>query len=665
MNISNFLGRFQGVRAHGNGQFSARCPCEGHDDKKSSLSIKKEDNGNIKIYCHSGCDYRNVLTAVGLTVQDLYAEQYSSNVVQPNAWERIAEYEYSQTLKKIRWLVNGEKTFTWEHKQNPSDSLWQKGANGQFYPLYNQSVLATVKPDDTVYIVEGEKDVDLLTVYGRLAICSPHGATAGNPNGKWVQAYSDTLTGFNVAIIQDNDTTGKVYARTVATCLQGVAKSVRVVDLTVKWNDLKEHGDISDVFEMSVNDPKVFDTLDELTAMAPMATTVLMDSMTEKFRPADYVPLQTETTSTEYTTYKGRELISAQDLQRANLPPVKYLIEGILAVGTSIISAASKIGKSWFVLSLGIAVADGEMFWERQTEKCGVLYLALEDTYNRLQDRLNKVLNGKPAPEQFYFLTDVPNLDNGLLGVLDDYLRQHPEIGLIIVDTLQKIRGRGSSGSQYQADYLEMGMLKRFVDDRNISVLFVHHNRKTEDKGDPYNMISGSVGIMGAADSVFVITKESRNAQNATLHIVGRDVEQSRLLIRFNKNIYQWELVGDVAERAKTVYDNNPIVKTIKSLLDESPDRRWSGTATKLLEDGKRITGSFIATTAQKLGYELIKLNDQLYEHDKISYEPTRNGNAGQIHNFSYAEVIEPTEVVEPKQDEGKADENDYSNLEW
>jgi len=155
-------------------------------------------------------------------------------------------------------------------------------------------------------------------------------------------------------------------------------------------------------------------------------------------------------------------------------------------------------------------------------------------------------------------------------------------------------------------------------------------------------MISGSVGIMGVADTILVITKESRHAERATLHITGRDVEQSRLSIKFNSDSYNWELVGDenliYAQKEKHDYDNNLIVKTIKALLDEAPEKQWTGTATMLLEAGKRIFDTFIATTAQKIGYELIKLNDNLYKYDKIIYEPKSNGNAGQKHSFRYAE---------------------------
>ncbi len=168
--------------------------------------------------------------------------------------------------------------------------------------------------------------------------------------------------------------------------------------------------------------------------------------------------------------YQEINLVSAQDLQKAELPPVEYLIEDILPQGASILTAASKIGKSWLVLDMGLQIAAGGYFFNKKTEPTGVLYLALEDSYKRLQDRINKILCYQPAPANLHLLTEAPNLENGLLEYLDNILDQNPEIKLIIIDTLQKIRGQAlPRESAYQQDYREMGMIKKFADKHGIS----------------------------------------------------------------------------------------------------------------------------------------------------------------------------------------------------
>lgn len=352
------------------------------------------------------------------------------------------------------------------------------------------------------------------------------------------------------------------------------------------------------------------------------------------------------------------DIISAIDLQRANLPPIKFIIDGWLPEGTSLISAASKIGKSWMVLDLGLCVAAGKCFMGHKTNRCGVLYLALEDNLNRLQARMNQVLSGGAAPPQFYFTTRAPKMDNGLLDTLENHLKQHPDTKLVIVDTLQKIRGLAMPReSGYAQDYREMETIKEFMDKRGVSVLFVHHNRKMRDDDDPFNMISGTNGLMGAVDTVWTITKDKRNDGEATLHITGRDVEQSDTVIKFDKQSGKWQPIGAadwIAEqRARQSYDESPIVMTIKKLLDQSPDHRWDGTAKDLMEAGKYMARTYLAADNQKLGYAIRDLEKPLFEYDKIVHSSKpMGGKGGKKHNFYYQDIGRFEEPPETAQEE-------------
>lgn len=330
--------------------------------------------------------------------------------------------------------------------------------------------------------------------------------------------------------------------------------------------------------------------------------------------------------------YQEINLVSALDLQKAELPPVEYLIEDILPQGTSILTAASKIGKSWLVLDMGLKIAAGERFFNKKTKQTGVLYLALEDSYTRLQDRMNKVLNDNPPPENFYFLTEVPNLENDLLAELEAILTKYPEIKLIIIDTLQKIRGQALlRESAYQQDYREMGMIKKFADKHRISIFLVHHNRKLVDDSDPFNMISGTNGIMGSADTIFVITKKSRNDKKAVLHITGRDVLQNDIVICFNEITSRWDIIGYKEKINREEYERNPIVRTVRELLKLKGT--WEGTASMLIEKGKELN-IYIEKDAQGVGYELNKLEKLFFDYDRITYFCKPNGNAGRIHHF-------------------------------
>ena len=340
-------------------------------------------------------------------------------------------------------------------------------------------------------------------------------------------------------------------------------------------------------------------------------------------------------------------------LQTANLPPVSFLIEGILPDGTSLLTAASKIGKSWMVLDLGLCIASGGAFLGHNTKQAGVLYLALEDSLHRLQNRMNKILGGKPAPEQFYFATEAPKLDNGLLDTLDDHLKKHPDTKLIIIDTLQKVRGQAlPRESGYAQDYREMETIKDFMDKRGVSTIFIHHNRKMKDDDDPFNMISGTNGIMGAADTIWTITKASRADEEATLHITGRDVEQSDTVIRFDKGEWRWQKVGAAdwlaEQRARQEYDSSPIVMTIKKLLEQSPTHRWDGQAKDLMEAGKYIARAYLAIDAQRLGYAIKDLEKPLFDFDGIVHSTSKtSGHGGNKHSFYYQDLSQFEELEE------------------
>lgn len=333
-------------------------------------------------------------------------------------------------------------------------------------------------------------------------------------------------------------------------------------------------------------------------------------------------------------------LISATELHNMDLPPINYLIEDILAEGTSILVAPPKIGKSWFVLDMGLSIAAGKPFLGKETHSVGVLYFALEDSNRRLQDRMDKVLGLSSPPANFYFQTQAPTLDNGeLINLLKMYIEKC-DIKLIIIDTLQKIRRQErTSKSSYQSDYQDIGELKQFADEHNLSIFLVHHTRKMKDD-DPYNMISGTNGIMGAADTAYVITKNKRSSENAVMNITGRDIEQNDFMICFDSMRFRWRMSGTLDEfteqEEKRQYESNPIVQAISVLLRQSENHQWKGNSLSLINMA-RENGIEIQDTPQTVGRELKKLENLLLRYDNIIYKSSPNGNAGKIHHFSYS----------------------------
>lgn len=346
------------------------------------------------------------------------------------------------------------------------------------------------------------------------------------------------------------------------------------------------------------------------------------------------------------------ETITAADLQQKDIPPIRFIVNNLLSVGLNILASPPKYGKSWMVLALCLAVASGGRFLGYTTNQCGCLYLALEDSQRRLKTRMDKLLAGKAAPAGFHFATMADTIDNGLFDELADFLKVYPDTGLIVIDTLQRVRGaaHGREGA-YAADYREVGALKAFADSHNVALLLVHHLRKMKDDGDPFNMISGTNGIMGAADTTMVLTKEKRGDSNATLSVVGRDIESNDTVLQFNKENCYWENLGDAdwfaEQQARREYQESPIVRTVKKLLEQSPEG-WSGTAQQLLEAGRFISHTSLAPSPRDLSGKLKSLGKSLLDYDGIIYERKSNGSGGGKHSFSYMgaqfEELEQTE---------------------
>ena len=234
--------------------------------------------------------------------------------------------------------------------------------------------------------------------------------------------------------------------------------------------------------------------------------------------------------------------INAEELLSFPLPPIRFIIDGLLPQGLHILAGAPKIGKSWLALTLCLCVAKGEPLWSFAAQQCSVLYLCLEDSYQRIRCRLLDLT--EDAPDTLHFSIIAEQLHGGLEQQIERFLLEHPDTGLVVIDTLQRVRGSGDSGNPYANDYRDIGALKALADKHRIAILLVHHIRKLK-SDDPMDMISGTNGISGATDTNFVLMKTSRSKSTATLYCTGRDIEYRELNLEFGSETHFWNLLSD------------------------------------------------------------------------------------------------------------------------
>jgi len=206
------------------------------------------------------------------------------------------------------------------------------------------------------------------------------------------------------------------------------------------------------------------------------------------------------------------------------------------------------------------------------------LYLALEDTYERLQKRLAQMT--EQDSEHLSLSVFSETLDDGLIERLTDFRSEHTDMVLVIIDTLQRVRGHTPDNGSYTADYDTLARLKEFSDTFGVTVLVVHHTRK-EGAEDVFNTISSTNGLMGAADGALILYKDRRTNSDAVLEAVGRDQQQLRLHISFDATHLRWALVEVETGRFKE--PPNPLVELVSRLVNEE-NPSWSGTATELAQ---------------------------------------------------------------------------------
>lgn len=208
----------------------------------------------------------------------------------------------------------------------------------------------------------------------------------------------------------------------------------------------------------------------------------------------------------------GNDLVthSLTEILDTTFQPQIPLIDGMLYEGTYLFAGSPKVGKSFMMAQIAFHVSTGTEMWGMKVHKSTVLYLALEDTYARIQKRLSRMFHMEDS-EMLHFAIHSKMIQNGLEEQLVQFIAEHPDTKLIIIDTLQKVRELSNDSNMYSGDYEVVSRVKRIADQFHLCVMFVHHTRKKK-APDIFEEISGSQGLMGAADGAFIMKKKRRTS---------------------------------------------------------------------------------------------------------------------------------------------------------
>jgi hypothetical protein len=269
---------------------------------------------------------------------------------------------------------------------------------------------------------------------------------------------------------------------------------------------------------------------------------------------------------------KKPKYMTFQEVAELDDEGIKWAIPDLLPQGLTVLAGSPKMGKSWLVQQLSYSVAIGGVALGKfPTIQGSALHLALEDPVQRFRKRQEQQ-QGKGAinPKDGYFANEWEPLPRGIDDIREwcDTVK-NPR--LVIIDTLARFTGETDSnkgGTLYNTEYKMMAHFHRLAVDYGISVLVVHHLRKA-DASDPMSLVSGSAGITGAADLVWVFfRKPERNEMRSKLRAMGKDVGDTTYDLVWNEKCCQWRC-NDFTNEDESRGIRDDIKKIFKDLGDK------------------------------------------------------------------------------------------------
>lgn len=660
-----FTSKLQNVKQSGINKWLASCPCTANHknkDKKRSLSVCFDpQTENLLINCFTGCSASEIVSSVNCTLADLFTGERNTkknSLMQTVNWYanknsfRLSDiYPYGDGLFKVKFYDSeGEKTFRWIHK-DPAEvsgfSWTHKGFSPRLYVSGNLE-------DQQIILTEGEKDantVNLLT--GLTAVSAENGATArGDAGSKWHEEYTAQLSGKDVLILWDNDAAGKYFAKIEAERILSAANSVKLLDLLSVWPDCSDGGDISDFAGQVGNE----EAIEKFFQMVSKAEQIYSVDDAEKLINANstQVPgakvITTPGASATQQNKPGKtpeeipplETFDADFFNNTDIPEPKPIIDKILFSGLGILGSPAKMGKSYMMLQLAVAVATGESFLGFDVKRPGsVLYLDLQGTKARTKKRLES-MGYQSMPKGITLAYRARTTDDGFTQQIEQWLSSADNPSLVIVDMMEQIKGsQRRTEDAYRSDNRILGSLHDIAIKHDISVFGVMHTRKGYAKlkpDDPFNEIIGSVAQFGSADCAWMILGK-RDDDKKQLSVICRDYDEGQQDFEAVFTDHRWSVSGTVEEieeqKAANRYENDPSVFTIRTLIKESGGR-WSGTMTDLIQEIATRTGEYPASSPKKMSILVSGIAYRLScEGIEIEYPDHNGGRKGRVYTFS------------------------------
>jgi len=230
-------------------------------------------------------------------------------------------------------------------------------------------------------------------------------------------------------------------------------------------------------------------------------------------------------------------------------PVVEWILPGMIPDGYSIVAGRPKTGKSFLLLDVALAVANGgHALGKIPVEQGDVLYMALEDPEGRVVRRARHVLGTDILPEGFHFLSRaaVPYLRGG--GMVSEFLRSFKERGcpglrLVVIDTMAMVRPpRGRQGDIAKEDYDLGARVAGLSRELGTAIIGVFHAAQSE-TADPLDQIAGTYGVTAAADGTCLLRRDRDTSEGV---LMGTSREGADYQVAMRSENGRWRIVDQI-----------------------------------------------------------------------------------------------------------------------
>ena len=449
----------EALEEHGSAIRGTSAQCPAHDDREASLSIG-QGRDRALVNCHAGCAKLDILAALGLSWADLGDEPRKGN---GRGYEVTATYTYTDEAGNPLFYAERRmpKDFRQYHIRN-GRKVWKLPARRVLYQL--PKVIEAVASGQTIYVVEGEKDVHAIEAAGGVATCNPMGA------GKWRPEYGDLLKGANVIVVADKDPAGYAHAAVIKADLTGKAASVTALEAAT-GKDAADHlaaGHGLDDFRQVQAEPG----------------------------PADL---------------SGAQVVRLSDVEPER---VTWLWDGYLPLGKLVtLDGDPGVGKSTVTIDIGARVSTGSPMPDGTVPvKGAVLILSAEDG---LADTIRPRLDAAGANSgQVITITGITGYSDdgepysrpisipGDLRTIEQVIRDN-RVVLVIVDVLMAFLSGDVNSHRDQDVRRALHVLATMAERCGCCVFVLRHLNKSGGGNAMYRG-GGSIGIIGAARAGFM-----------------------------------------------------------------------------------------------------------------------------------------------------------------